>query len=94
MSSHAPFQTEELVTSLVHDLRQPLGNIETSVFYLDLLLNHPQGAVREQLRAIEHQVAHAARRISEAAEELRRLRAQRPPSESLDLTNSVTAMVT
>jgi len=93
MSPHPSSQTEGILANLVHDLRQPLGNIETSVFYLDLLLNHPQGHVREQLRAIEHQVAHAARRLSEAAEELRRLRAQRPP-ENPDRTNSATALVT
>jgi signal transduction histidine kinase len=84
---------EEIVGSLVHDLRQPLGNIETSVFYLDLVLDHPHGRVRDQLRTIEHQVAQAAGLLQQATEELRRLRAQRG-AESLDLTKSATASVT
>jgi hypothetical protein len=95
---------EEILNRLVHDLRQPLGNIETSIFYLDLVLDHPSGRIRQQLRTMEHQVAQAARLLHCAAEELRAGRAQRgaeersEPSaaagESFDLTNSATAEVT
>jgi len=96
--------SEEIVSSLVHDLRQPLGNIETSVFYLDLILGHPQGRVREQLHSIEQQVAQATRLLHQAADELRRLQGQRGAGDgtapradaagSFDRTKSASAGVT
>ena len=70
---------DEILGSLVHDLRQPLGNIETSLFYLDLVLEHPQERVREQLRVMEQQVAQAAALLQCAAEEMHRLRAGSGP---------------
>jgi signal transduction histidine kinase len=88
---------EELLHSLVHDLRQPLGNIETGIFYLDLMLDEPSNRVRDQLRAMENQVALAANLLQQAVEELRALRTQRTsevPAESFDFTKSATAVVT
>jgi hypothetical protein len=76
--------------------------METSLFYLDLVLDHPSGRVREQLRAMETQVAQAAQLLHRAAEELRSLRAQRAADEeamsaavaaSLPLTKPATAGV-
>jgi K+-sensing histidine kinase KdpD len=92
----APTTSDELLSSLVHDLRQPLGNIETSVFCLDLVLNHPQGRVREQLRTIEQQVAQATRLLHLAAGELRRLQGQRSTDTagSFDRTKPANAAVT
>jgi signal transduction histidine kinase len=92
---------EEILANLVHDLRQPLGNIETGVFYLDMVLDHPQGRVREQLVAMERQVAESARLLHFAAEEVRRLRSQRAAgagesaaaTASLDLTKPATSAV-
>ncbi|HTS26555.1 MAG TPA: hypothetical protein VMH81_11820 [Bryobacteraceae bacterium] len=59
----------------MHNLRQPLGTIETSVCVLNLLLRDARGEVPEHLRVIERQVELAARTLDEAAAELRRLRA-------------------
>ncbi|MBZ5619257.1 MAG: hypothetical protein LAQ69_11120 [Acidobacteriia bacterium] len=78
----------------VHDLRQPLGNIETTVFILNLLLGDVPGKVPEHLRTIERQVEVAARTLNEAAAELRRLRAQRTEVEDLDFTKFEIATVT
>jgi signal transduction histidine kinase len=91
--------SEEILHSLVHDLRQPLGNLETSLFYLDLVLNHPSARVQEQMHIMERQVAQAVQRLNQASEELRALRGQRPAGggvapESLPLTKSATAAVT
>src|SRR5579862_8171147 len=38
MRSIAEIETELLLKNLVHDLRQPLSTIETSTYYLNLLL--------------------------------------------------------
>lgn len=96
--------SEEILRSLIHDLRQPLGNIETSLFCLDLVLDHPSGRIREQLRTMEHQIAQTTELLQHAADELSSRHAQRgadkgaAPSavavESFDLTNSTTAGVT
>jgi signal transduction histidine kinase len=89
--------SEEILHELIHDLRQPLGNLETSVFYLDLVLDHPAPRVREQMRAMERQLAEAIELLHQATEELRTLRGQRGGTvapESLPLTNSATAVVT
>lgn len=94
MHSFEPCDPEELLAELVHDLRQPLGNIQTSAFYMDLLLHHPEGPVQEQLHLIEQQVAAAARLLAEAAAQLRRQRPQPMAAESLVRTNSATVGVT
>jgi signal transduction histidine kinase len=85
---------EEILNSLVHDLRQPLGNIETSIFFLDLVLDHPSGRIGEQLHMMELQLAQATQLLHHAADELRSLRTQRSPDENFALTNSATAGVT
>jgi hypothetical protein len=92
--------SEEILHSLVHDLRQPLGNLETSLFYLDLVLHNPSGRVSEQMRVMERQVAQATQLLHRASEELRALRSQRladgvaAAAESLPLTKSAIAAVT
>jgi len=88
--------SDEILHSLVHDLRQPLGNLEASLFYLDMVLEHPSDRVRDQMRLMERQVAHAAQLLARASEDLRVLRSQREgaAAESLPLTNSATAAVT
>ena len=72
LTEHSP--SEAILTELVHDLRQPLGTIETSAYCLNLLIDPAQARVDEHLRAIERQVARAAALLSEVAAELRRLR--------------------
>ena len=64
--------SEQLLKNLVHDLRQPLGTIETSVYYLGLLLRTADPQAQEQMRTIEHQVERAAGLLNAAAAELNR----------------------
>lgn len=87
-------QAEDILMGCVHDLRQPLGTIETSVYLLNLLLGNTEGPVQEHLRTIERQVELAAHTMNEAVAEMRRVRAQRPESENLDFTKLQTAAVT
>ena len=84
----------EVLARLLHDLRQPIGNIGLSTFYLNMLLGEAGGKVQEQLEAIEQQVERASRMLSEAASELGRLRPQSATAENLELTNSATSAVT
>jgi hypothetical protein len=86
---------EAILIDLVHDLRQHLGNIETSAYCLGLLSDPAQPRTHDYLRTIEQQVARAERRLSEAGAEVTRLRAQRAGAgEILPLTKSATASVT
>ena len=70
MLSTTASDPREILKNLIHDLRQPLGNIENSAYFLDLLLSSAGPQVKEQLRAIEHQVEQAARLLAEAAAEV------------------------
>jgi uncharacterized protein involved in exopolysaccharide biosynthesis len=89
------FPAETILIDLVHDLRQDLGSIETSVYCLGLLGDSAQTRARGYLRTIEQQVARAESRLSEAGAALTRLRAQRgETAEILDLTKSATSSVT
>ena len=86
---------ESILIDLVHDLRQNLGNIETSVYCLNLLDDSAQSRAQGYLRTIERQVASAETRLCAAGAEMRRLRAQRADGvEILDRTNSTTSAVT
>ena len=87
-------ESEELLVDVVHDLRTPLGNIETSSFILNSLLPGASPEAREQLRLIERQVAIASGILHEATVQMRRLRAQRAEADSLEFTNSQAAAVT
>jgi hypothetical protein len=95
MSSTKTSTSETILIDLVHDLRQHLGIIETSVYCLGLLNEGPQTRTRDYLRTIEQQVARADRRLSEAGAELNRMRAQCADGhEILALTKSATSAVT
>ena len=76
MLSSAASDPEEFLARLVHDLRQPLGTIETSAFCINLLLGQGHIAVEEQLRIIERQVADAVRILNAAVAETRHRQAQ------------------
>jgi signal transduction histidine kinase len=93
MRSIAEIETELILKNLVHDLRQPLSTIETSAYYLNLLLSDAPARAHEQLRSIEHQVDRAAALLSEAVAELHRLQAC-PTGESRSLTKAATSVVT
>jgi hypothetical protein len=81
-------EAEDILMACVHNIRQPLGNIETSVFVLSLLLHDSAGQVPEHLRAIERQVELAARTLDEAVVEMRRLASQSIDSGTRALTAS------
>ena len=89
-------QSDEILHSLVHDLRQPLGNLETSLFILEMVLDDPSDRVREQLRIMARQVAQAAQLLESAGGELRYAPDHRETagSDSLPFTKSATAAVT
>lgn len=87
--------TETILIDLVHDLRQHLGNIETSAYCLGLLSDSAQPRTHGYLRTIEQQVARADSLLSEAGAAVSRLRAQRGEAAGvLDLTKSTTSAVT
>ena len=77
MPSFAASDPEEFLARLVHDLRQPLGTIETSAYCMNLLLGQEHTAAREQLCIIERQVGHAVRILNEAVEATRQGRDRR-----------------
>jgi signal transduction histidine kinase len=85
---------EKLLKSVVHELRQPLGTIETSAYLLNRMLHGEEGQAYQHLCTIERQVDLAARILSDAVAELDRLRSQPSEDESLDFTKSETAAVT
>ncbi len=87
-------EAEELLANVVHDLRQPLGTIETSTFLLSILLPDASPEVQCQLQLIQRQVAMAARILQENSRAFRAAAAQRAATESLDFTKSQTAGVT
>ena len=81
--------SETALANLIHDLRQPLGNIESSTWCLSSLTGHSDPRVREQVALIERQVQAAENLLSAAAAELRQARVQRSETAvSLEVTNS------
>ena len=93
MRSYESPDSQDFLINLVHDLRQPLGNIETSAYLLSRLLTEASPQAREQIRIIQRQVETAALLLTQATVEIRRPAAQ-PAVESLEFTNSATAAVT
>jgi len=94
MSPSLLTRPEDLVAKLVHDLRQPLGNIETSVYLLNLVVAPDDERVHKQLDAIESQLQSAAQMLCDATGMLGRMRAQRlPETDSLSRTNPVSVAV-
>ena len=95
MLCSAPSSPEQLISRLIHDLRQPLGNIGLSSFYIDLMLDEQAGKIHEQIHAIQDQVERASRLLAQAAEEIGRLApAQSAELESRELTNRATSALT
>ena len=97
LSSEMTTHSDEILHGLIHDLRQPLGNLETSLFYLEMLHDHPSDRVLEQLRMMARQVRLAMQVLDRASQNLRVAQSQREgvaASDSLPLTKSATAAVT
>lgn len=92
---NSPDVPESLLTALIHDLRQPLGNIECSVWCLKSLAASADPRIREQIGLIERQVEEASRLLSRAAAEIGSARLHRAAApESLATTNSASSGVT
>ncbi len=90
------FDTDKSQTlvDVVHDLRQPLSTIETSVFMLNSLLRDAPPAAQQQLRIIERQIAVASGILHRASLEVRCANAQDSGTRPLEFTNSHSASVT
>jgi signal transduction histidine kinase len=81
--------SETLLANLIHDIRQPLGNIESSTWCLSSLTSLADPRVREQVALIERQVQAAENLLNAAAAELSRTRVQRAEAAvNLEATNS------
>jgi signal transduction histidine kinase len=78
--------TEMLLANLIHDLRQPLGNIESGAWVLATLTKSGDPRVQEQVRAIERQVEHAEQVLSAAAGELARMAQRAETADSFEAT--------
>ena len=88
-------EPEEALAALVHDLRQPLGTLEYSALYLQILLGEAEEPVQQQLRLMQQQIELAAQLLRRAAERVAPPGIQRVAAgESLDFTKSETAAVT
>ena len=71
---------EHLLVNLVHDLAQPLGNIETAAWCLDRAVDPARA--QDYARLIREQAEHAATLLAAATAELARVRAERLDSAS------------
>lgn len=81
--------SETTLANLIHDLRQPLGNIENSTWCMSSLTSVADPRLREQIALIERQVQAAENLLNVAAAELSRTRVQRAEAAaSLEITNS------
>jgi signal transduction histidine kinase len=85
---------ETLLRNVLHDLRQPLGVLGVTAYLMNLKMNDGRSLDREQLLCLERQVGRASRIIQQAADDLQRLHSQEAGANSLDFTNSETAVVT
>ena len=90
-----PFDAvESLLVKLVHDLRQPLGNIETSAYCLKIALDGTSPRAGQHVKILASQVEEADRILTQAVNDLRRLRSQRPAAAgNLPIANPHTAAV-
>jgi signal transduction histidine kinase len=68
---------QQVLVDLIHDLSQPLGNIETSAYCLERALDTASPRAQEHLRLIRHQVEQARVMLVAATAELARARASR-----------------
>jgi len=61
---------EKVLADLIHDLRQPLSNIETSAYCLDLSIDPQNVRAQKYLHLIQQQVEQAVSMLSAASAEL------------------------
>jgi len=93
MQSFALNRAEEILQNLVHDLRQPLGNIDISAYILNLSLPDADPQIRAHIQTIGRQVEQACDVLRSAVAEMGRLRDQDAMGENRELTKSATAGV-
>lgn len=55
-----------LLTTLTHELRQPLSTIESIAYYLELALPSPDPRIAEQISRLRHLVAQSSHILSDA----------------------------
>lgn len=66
-----PFSTPEtLLINLIHDLRQPLSNIEGTTYNLAALTAPADRRIHDHVRLIERQLEEAERLLAAAAAQL------------------------
>ena len=70
---------------LTHDLRQPLSAIDTSAYFLEMILPEGDGLVRKHLENIRQQVLMASQLLNECDEK---------DQETRPLTKSASSSVT
>jgi signal transduction histidine kinase len=87
MPTSDPRQAREILSDIVHDLRQPLGNIQTGIFVLRSLLADAPPQVAAQLAMLERQTEEAARILQAQCQ-------RAGPSGSRAFTSSETAALT
>lgn len=66
-SSATKAPAEDIVLNLIHDLRQPLGSIETIAYFLELRLPRELTEEREYVSQLHTLVQDAAKYLSGAA---------------------------
>lgn len=94
-----PLSLWPMMSSLIHDLRQPLSVIDACADYLNLILPNTDHRAREQVKLLQQQVGEANLILHAVLLQLRYTKvpldtreAQAAPSRSL--TNSASAAVT
>jgi|ERR1039457_4431459 signal transduction histidine kinase len=70
VSSPVHQQVSKVVSTLVHDLRQPLSVIEACADYLDLVLPMADRRTRQQLELLQQQVGDANRMMHDVLMQL------------------------
>jgi signal transduction histidine kinase len=86
---------ENLITNLIHDLRQPLANLEGCSYYLSSFSQSGDARIQELAQVIERQVAHAEELLSAASQAVSQMRVQRQEeAASIEFTNPANAGVT
>ncbi len=95
MDFSTPLHTEDGLAQLLHDLRQPLGNIALSATYLSMILESADERVQEQIVSIQAQVERLSSLLDGAALGSPRKSVQRAgrSREDLELTKPQTASV-
>jgi hypothetical protein len=66
-----------ILSDLIHDVAQPLSNIETSAYCLGRIIDPEDPRAQEHLRMIQQQLDTASAMLSAVAAELRRRNAER-----------------